>query len=147
MSECGQKYRKTRKTKKINGIFFLLYPLPFILYSLFFPLPRGVLQAPPGASRAIFRGESQTPQSQSMHASGGACLFRLAFPDYRRFVASTITPCLRTRGRRSHPRRKIRGQRQHYRKICIHRRCQYLRTALFPVWILEYPFRLQSMKG
>lgn len=76
MSECGQKYRKTRITKKINDISFLLSPLPFILYSLLFPLPHGALQAPPGALGELFRSESQTLQIRPAYTPGGVIDFR-----------------------------------------------------------------------
>lgn len=130
MSDYGQKYRKTRKTKKINGLFFLLYPLSSILYSLLFPLPLGVLQAPRGVPRDVVRSESQTLQLRLGYVPRGACLFRLSFPNYRRFVASTISPCLRIQGRILHPRRKTRGHLLHCRQRCIRRKCQYRQTFL-----------------
>lgn len=76
MSDIGQKYRKTPKMKKINGISFILYSLPSILYPLFFRLPHGALQAPPGALGEVVRSESQTLQLRPAYARGGNIDFR-----------------------------------------------------------------------
>lgn len=90
MSECGQKYRKTRKTKKINDIFFLLSPLLFILCSLFFPLPHGALQAPPGALGEVVRSESQTLQLRPGYVPGGALDFRYSVAKIVLHFSSTL---------------------------------------------------------
>lgn len=112
MSECGQKYRKTRKTKKINVLFFLLYPLPFILYSLFFRLPHGALQAPPGALGELFRSESQTLQIRPAYAPGGIIDFRYPVAEMVLHFCSTPWACRRYQGSVPHLLRNFHGHEQ-----------------------------------